>query len=102
MVHLDLDLPGELVALTVDGRRVEVDPGSAQRRLPLAAYNPGPRGMEIALSLSSTEPITGTLTDYSNGLPDIAGTTVTERPAEFMPAPFDFRDPTAVTTKVEL
>jgi hypothetical protein len=42
------------------------------------------------------------LTDFSNGLPDLPGTTVTERPPEFMPAPFDFRDPTAVTRSIEL
>ena len=52
--------------------------------------------------MRSAEPVTGTLTDYSNGLPAIEGLTVSPRPAEFMPAPFDFRDPTAVRTSVEL
>ena len=52
--------------------------------------------------MRGTDPITGTLTDFSNGLPDLPGEAMTERPQEFMPAPFDFRDPTAVTRSVEL
>jgi hypothetical protein len=40
------------------------------------------------------------LADFSNGLPHIDGMPVTERPAEYMPAPFDFRDPTVVTSSI--
>lgn len=98
--HVDLELPGDLVAATVGGEAVKVDPGASERRFPLAAYNLGTDGIELSLSVRGTAAITGTLTDFSNGLPEISGMTVTERPAEYMPAPFDFRDPTAVTTRV--
>jgi len=100
--HLDLDLPGELVAATVGGQAVKVDEGSQRREFPVAAYNLGTNGIQITLSVRSTDPITGTLTDFSNGLPDLSDMNVTERPPEFMPAPFDFRDPTAVTRSIEL
>ena len=102
MAHLDLTLPGDLVAATVGGEPVTIDDQAALRRFPLAAYNLGEDGIELTISLRSAEPVTGTLTDYSNGLPAIEGLTVSPRPAEFMPAPFDFRDPTAVRTSVEL
>ena len=68
----------------------------------MAAYNLGADGIQITLAVRSPDPITGTLTDYSNGLPDLPGMPMAERPQEFMPAPFDFRDPTAVRTSVEL
>lgn len=102
MAHLDLELPGDLVGATVGGRTVEVDESAGIRDFPLAAYNVPARGLDITLSLRSADPITGRLTDYSNGLPAIDGMTVTERPADFMPAPYDFRDPTAVTRSVEV
>lgn len=72
------------------------------RRLPIAAYNPGPSGVEMTIGVRSNQPITAILTDHSSGLPDLPGVTVTERPAGFMPAPFDLRDPTVVRTLVEL
>jgi hypothetical protein len=100
--HLDLDLPGELVAATVGGQAVKVDGRGQQREFPVAAYNLGTSGIQITLSVRSTGPITGTLTDFSNGLPELSGMTVTERPSEFIPAPFDYRDPTAVTRSIEL
>ena len=59
-------------------------------------------GSRVTITVSSTERITGTLTDFSNGLPDLPGMSVTDRPEEYMPAPFDFRDPTVVRTLLEL
>jgi hypothetical protein len=98
--HIDLKLPGDLLAATVGGEVIKVDPGASQRRLPLAAYNLGDEGIELSISVDSTADITGTVTDFSNGLPEISGMTVSDRPEGYMPAPFDFRDPTAVTTEV--
>ena len=43
----------------------------------------------MALTLRGDGAITGTLADYSNGLPAIPGMTVTPRSAGFIPAPFD-------------
>ena len=102
MVHADLTLPGDLVAVSVDGQALVVEKTPAVRRLPIAVYNPGPAGLQVTIAVSSTERITGTLTDFSNGLPDLPGMSVTDRSAEYMPAPFDFRDPTVVRTLVEL
>lgn len=100
MVHLDLTLPGDLVAVSVDGRPLPVDEAAGLRRLPVAAYNPGEAGIDVSFEVRSPDPTSGVLADYSNGLPDLPGVTVAERPAQFQPAPFDFRDPTAVTTHV--
>lgn len=100
--HADLKLPGDLVAATVGGEAIKLDAGTSQRRLPLAVYNIGDEGFELSVSVRSTGAITGTLTDFSNGLPEISGMTVRDRPNEYMPAPFDFRDPTAVTTQVRI
>jgi hypothetical protein len=102
MVHADLTLPGDLVAAGVEGKPVKVDEAAALRRFPIAAYNPGAKGIEVTISVRSTATITGTLADFSNGLPNLPGTTISERPAEYMPAPFDFRDPTVVHTAVTL
>jgi hypothetical protein len=102
MVHLDLSLPGDLVAARVEDDDIRVDQTRRLRRFPIAVYNPGDRGVEVTVSLRSTEPVTGTITDFSSGLPGVPGIDVTTRPPEFMPAPFDFRDPTAVRASVRL
>jgi membrane protease YdiL (CAAX protease family) len=102
MVHLDLSLPGDLVAARVEDDDLRVDQTQGLRRFPIAIYNPGDRGLDVTISIRSTEPVTGTLTDFSNGLPDVPGIDVRDRPPEFMPAPFDFRDPTVVRTSVRL
>jgi len=98
--HVDLKLPGDLGAATVGGEVIKVDASASQQRLPLAGYNLGGDGIELSVSVASTPAITGTLTDFSNGLPEISGMTVTDRPDAYMPALFDFRDPTAVTTTI--
>jgi hypothetical protein len=97
MVHVDLALPGELVAVTVNDQALPVDVEAGLRRLPLALYNPGAAGIEVIVSLRSSEPIDAVLSDFTDGLPDIATMEVTKRPPDYMPAPFDFRDPTVVT-----
>lgn len=102
MAHLDLDLPGGLIAAAVEDDPVAVDETAGLRRFPIAVYNAGTEGIDITISVRGRGPITGTLADYSNGLPDIPGLSTSPRPAEFMPAPFDFRDPTVVRTGVEL
>lgn len=58
------------------------------------------QGLEIVLELQGSIPVT--LTGYSNGLPDLFASTITPRPAEFMPAPYDFRDPTIVHTSLTI
>jgi hypothetical protein len=100
--HLALDLPGDLVAADVEGQDLLIPEGQAVRELPITAYNLGEDGMRITVSTRSTGPITGTLTDYSNGLPSVPGVTIRPRPTDHMPAPYDFRDPTSVRTSVRM
>jgi hypothetical protein len=103
--HLEADLPAEWTQASVDGQKLDVSQIPAERRkdnFTLTFYNLPEEGIEITLSVRSTGPIEATLTDYSNGLPDPPGMRIEPRPPEFMPAPYDFRDPTAVRKSFEL
>ena len=92
-MHLDLALPGELTAATVNGKPVNVAdmPTHRRQRFTLLYFGVPRGGVEVVLTLRGDGAISGTLADYSNGLPAIPGMTVTPRPAGFIPAPFDFR-----------
>jgi hypothetical protein len=102
--HLEMDLPGEWTQASVDGEEIDVSKVPAERRgnFAMTFYNLPDDGIDITLSVRSSRPIGATLTDYSNGLPDVPGMEVKPRPPEFMPAPYDFRDPTAVNRTFEL
>jgi hypothetical protein len=102
--HLDLALPGELTGATVNGKPVNVAdiPTHRRQRFTLLYFGLPRGGVEVDLTLRGDGAITGTLADYSNGLPSLPGMTVTPRPAGFVPAPFDFRDPTAVHRSVQI
>jgi hypothetical protein len=56
--------------------------------------------MTVSVTVHGTGALAGTLTDYSNGLPHLPGVSVSRRPESLIPAPFDFRDPTGVRTRV--
>ncbi|HEX5384469.1 MAG TPA: M28 family peptidase, partial [Propionibacteriaceae bacterium] len=103
-MHLDLALPGELTGATANGQPVNVAdiPSHRRQRFTLLYFGLPRDGVEVDLSLRGDGAITGTLVDYSNGLPSLRGMTVRPRPAGFIPAPFDFRDPTAVHRRVEI
>jgi hypothetical protein len=103
-MHLDLALPGELTGAIVNGKPVNVAdiPMHRRQRFTLLYFDLPRGGVEVDLSLRGDGAVTGTLIDYSNGLPSLPGMTVTPRSASFVPAPFDFRDPTAVHRKVEI
>jgi hypothetical protein len=102
--HLDLALPGELIGATVNGKPVNVAdiPTHRRQRFTLLYFGLPSGGVEVDLTLRGNGAITGTLVDYSNGLPSLPGLTVTRRPAGFIPAPFDFRDPTAIHRRLEV
>jgi hypothetical protein len=102
--HLETDLPAEWTQASVDGEKITVSQIPAEQRgnFALTFYNLPADGIEITLSVRSTEPISATVTDYSNGLPDVPGMEIAPRSPEFMPAPYDFRDPTAVNKSFEL
>jgi hypothetical protein len=96
--QLQMALPGEFVAASVDGKMLDLAQVTAEqrRRFVLMFYNLPQDGVEIMLSVRSAEAIRAILTDYSNDLPNIPGMQIQPRPPEFMPAPYDFRDPTVV------
>jgi hypothetical protein len=102
--HLEMALPGDLDGASVDGEQVEVSeiPAEQRRGFALTFYNLPDEGVEITLLMRSTDTIDATLTDYSNGLPEIPGMEIEPRSPEFMPAPYDFRDPTVVNKSFEL
>jgi hypothetical protein len=104
--HLEMaNLPGEWTAASVDGEEIGASELSAEQRgrFALTYYNLPEMGVEMTLSVRSTDAIDATLTDYSNGLPDdVPGMEIEPRPPEFMPAPYDFRDPTVVSKSFEL
>jgi hypothetical protein len=94
-----MDLPGQWVKASVDGQELSVAEilAEGRRGFALTFYNLPEGGVEIVLSVRSTGAIDATLTDSSNGLPEVPGMEIEPRPPEFMPAPYDFRDPTAVS-----
>jgi Peptidase family M28 len=102
--HLDLALPGELTAAAVNGKPVNVAdiPTHRRQRFTLLYFGLPRGGVAVDLTLRGSGALTGTLADYSNGLPSVPGMTVSPRPAGFIPAPFDFRDPTTVHRRVEV
>ena len=102
--HLETDLPTEWTQASVDGEKIAVSqiPAEQRKTFALTFYNLPREGIEITLSVRSTEPISATVTDYSNGLPDLSRMEIEPRPPEFMPAPYDFRDPTVVQKSFEL
>jgi hypothetical protein len=101
-LHTDLALPGDLVAATIDGQPLDVSgiPDAQRQRFALMFYNLPKEGVDVSLSVGGAGPIKGALADFSNGLPDGPGLSITPRPPEFMPAPYDFRDPTVVRTSL--
>ena len=77
-------------------------PPNRRQRFTLLYFGLPASGVEISLTLRGTGTITGRLVDYSSDLPRIPGVTVQPRPPDFIPAPYDFRDPTAVSRSVQL
>ena len=71
----------------MDGEKIAVSEIPAEQRgnFALTFYNLPADGIEITLSVRSTEPISATVTDYSNGLPDVRGMEIEPRSPEFMP-----------------
>jgi len=93
-----------LTEASVNGKPVNVAdiPIHRRQRFTLLYFGLPRDGVDVDLSLRGDGAITGTLVDYSNGLPSLPGMTVMPRPAGFIPAPFDFRDPTTVHRRVEI
>jgi hypothetical protein len=100
--HLETDLPASWTQARVDGENIDVSKilMQSRRSFALTFYNLPEEGVEISLRSTGLSKVV--LTDYSNGLPDVPGMEIKARPPEYMPASYDFRDPTAVNKSLEL
>jgi hypothetical protein len=94
--------PGPIVAATVDGRTVDLGDYAPARAgdLTVIYANVPAGGWELTFTVRSTEPVTIALEEATDGLPDVPGMTIPERPAETMPSPLYARDATIVTRMV--
>jgi hypothetical protein len=95
---VQVEAQGEIVSATLDGQPFDLSvfSQSERQRLQFSYYGLPERGFELTLQVASAAPVKITVQDLSNGLPSIPGMTIKPRPADLMPAPRDWRDPTIV------
>jgi hypothetical protein len=99
----DLDVlvraPGPIITVSVGGKELDLREYLPARdgvlRLSYNAIEPA--GVELRLVVRAAGRVSVVLADTSDGLPSIPGITIRPRPAETMPAPGDWHDPTVVT-----
>jgi hypothetical protein len=93
-----VETQGEIVAASLDGYPFDVSglSQSARQRLEFSYYGLPDQGFQLTLQVASAAPVKITVQDLSNGLPSIPGMTIRLRPADLMPAPRDWLDPTVV------
>lgn len=75
------------VVVTVDGQALDLtgyDPADGE--LPLSYVAPTADGVTLTLAVRSTDAIAIDVRETSYGLPDVPGMTITDRPADMMPA----------------
>jgi hypothetical protein len=94
----DIDAPGEVVAVAIDGRPLDLTGLEWARdgEFPVIYRNAPAAGWSLTLTVRSTEPVVVTIEETKDGLPDVAGVTVEPRPADTMAAPGYAYDPTTV------
>ncbi len=94
----DIDAPGEVVAVAVDGRPLDLSGLDWARdgEFPIIYRNVPTAGWELTLTIRSTEPVVVTIEETKDGLPDVPGFTIEPRPADTMAAPSYAYDPTTV------
>jgi hypothetical protein len=99
IIVADIDAPGEVVALAVDGHAVDLKTLDRSRdgTFPVEYRNAPATGWELTLSVRSTEPVTIVVETTKDGLPAAITAEMSPRPAEMMPAPGYARDPTIVS-----
>jgi hypothetical protein len=93
-----VEAQGEIVAAQLSGHPFDLSglSQSASQRLEFSYYGLPDQGFELILRIASAGPVKITVQDLSNGLPSIPGMTIKPRPADLMPAPRDWLDPTVV------
>jgi hypothetical protein len=89
---------GEIVAALLEGHPFDLSglSQSARQHLEFSYYGLPDKGFELMLKVASAAPVKITVQDLSNGLLSIPGMTIRPRPADLMPAPRDWLDPTVV------
>jgi hypothetical protein len=103
-LYVDVQAPGSVVAADIEGKPLDLSAWPAQQRARFRLVYHGLRseGVDLGLTLAEAGPVSVSLEDRSNGLPDVAGLTITPRPPDTMPAPFEMSDPTIVRRSVVL
>jgi hypothetical protein len=98
-----VEAQGEIVTASLDGQPFDLSglSQSARQRLQFNYYGLPDRGFELTLQVASAAPVKITLQDISNGLPTLPSMTIRSRPADLMPAPRDWLDPTIVVKSYE-
>ena len=93
-----VEAQGEIVAASLDEHPFDLSglSQSARQRLEFSYYGLPDKGVTLMLQVASSAPVKITVQDLSNGLPSIPGMTIRPRPADLMPAPRDWLDPTVV------
>jgi hypothetical protein len=97
-VSVLVETQAEIVAASLDGQPFDLSgfSQSEHQRLEFSYYGLPDKGFELALEVASAAPVKITVQDLSNGLPSVPGMTIRPRPADLMPAPRDWLDPTIV------
>jgi hypothetical protein len=98
-----VEAQGEIVAASLDGQSFDLSgfSQSVHQHLEFSYYGLPDKGFELKLSITSAAPVKITVQDLSNGLPSVPGMTIKPRPADLMPAPRDWLDPTMVVKSFE-
>ena len=78
------------------------NPDGLDDDLELLYSAPPSGGVELELELEGDGPVAVELTDISEGLPDIPGSTFDPRPPDMQPLPTQALDPTIVTSTTEI
>jgi hypothetical protein len=91
----------QVLAATVDGRRVDNADAKVQERAvsawSLQYFNPPADGVELGFEVKAGTPLKLRVVEQSSGLPEIPGAPVGPRPGWLMPAPFVNSDTTQVS-----
>lgn len=96
-LELRMDSTSPILQASIDEHPIEVVKAlsGSHQRLRLVLEAPQLAGLDVGLVLQGAGGVHATLTSYSNGLPRQLA--VAMRPADTMPAVFDFADPTSVS-----
>ncbi len=92
--HTVLKTDGKFLAASVNGR--EIQDSLNRDHLNMTNFAVHAEGIDLTVTIQPANALTITVTDYSNGLPDVPGMMIQPRSASMMPAPYDFNDPTVV------